>query len=192
MNTALYVVDYKGNDPQFIAFFLRQQLKNYQSDKAAVPGVDRKVLHKLPARCPDPQIQRAIVRTLSAYDSLIENNQRRIALLEEAARQLYKEWFVRFRFPGHEDTRIIDGLPVGWERRTISELTTKLGSGATPLGGSASYQDIGITLIRSQNVYDFRFEDDGLVHITDNQADKLTNVTVHSGDILLNITVAST
>lgn len=114
LNTALYVIDFKGNDPRFIAYFLRHKLKNYQSEKAAVPGVDRNVLHKLAARCPDPQIQQAIVRTLSAYDDLIENNRRRIALLEEAARQLYKEWFVRFRFPGHEHIEIVDGTPVGW------------------------------------------------------------------------------
>ena len=55
-------------------------------------------------------------RILSAYDDLIENNRRRIALLEEAARVLYREWFVHFRFPGHEHVKVIDGLPEGWER----------------------------------------------------------------------------
>lgn len=124
LNTALYVIDFKGNDPKFVAYFLREKLRNYQSDKAAVPGVDRKVLHKLPARCPDTQIQQAIVRTLSAYDDLIENNRRRIALLEEAARQLYKEWFVRFRFPGHEYVKIIDGVPEGWERKALRDVAT--------------------------------------------------------------------
>ena len=122
LNTALYVIDFKSNDPKFIAYFLREKLKNYQSDKAAVPGVDRKVLHKLPAQCPDTQIQQSIVRILSAYDDLIENNRRRIALLEEAARQLYKEWFVRFRFPGHEHVKIIDGVPEGWEMRPFDSL----------------------------------------------------------------------
>ena len=58
---------------------------------------------------------------LSAYDDLIENNRRRIALLEEAARMLYREWFVHFRFPGHEHVKIIDGLPQGWERRTLGD-----------------------------------------------------------------------
>ncbi len=59
---------------------------------------------------------------LSAYDDLIENNRRRMALLEEAARQLYREWFVRLRFPGHEHTRITNGVPEGWERRRLSEV----------------------------------------------------------------------
>ena len=57
--------------------------------------------------------QRRIADILSAYDDLIENNRRRIALLEQAARELYREWFVRLRFPGHESTRIIDGAPGG-------------------------------------------------------------------------------
>ena len=60
--------------------------------------------------------QTRIADILSAYDDLIENNRRRIALLEQAARELYREWFVRLRFPGHERTTIVDGLPEGWER----------------------------------------------------------------------------
>ena len=65
--------------------------------------------------CPPLPIQRGAAKTLSAYDDLIENNRRRIQLLEQAARLLYKEWFVHLRFPGHEHTRIIDGVPEGWE-----------------------------------------------------------------------------
>ncbi len=66
---------------------------------------------------------------LSAYDDLIENNQRRIALLEEAPRLLYREWFVHFRFPGHEQVEIIDGLPKGWERRTVDDVCDTFGGG---------------------------------------------------------------
>lgn len=66
--------------------------------------------------------QNAIINYLFPYDDLIENNRRRIALLEEAARQLYKEWFVRFRFPGHEHTKIIDGVPEGWKTIPFSGL----------------------------------------------------------------------
>ena len=61
LNTALYAIDFHGNDPKFVAYFLRNQLKNYQSEKAAVPGVDRNVLHKIKVRCPDPQAQERIV-----------------------------------------------------------------------------------------------------------------------------------
>jgi type I restriction enzyme, S subunit len=144
LNTALYVIDFKGNDPRFVAYLLREKLKNYQSDKAAVPGVDRKVLHKLPARCPDTQIQQAIVRTISPYDNLIENNRQRIALLEETARQLYKEWFVRFRFPGHEHVGIIDGVPEGWKRCPFPEIVDfKEGPGLR----NYQYRDEGIPFL---------------------------------------------
>jgi type I restriction enzyme S subunit len=70
---------------------------------------------------PPHSTQDHITSVLSAYDDLIENNRRRIALLEEAARMLYREWFVRFRFPGHEHVKLIDGVPEGWERLPASE-----------------------------------------------------------------------
>ncbi|MEK9134587.1 MAG: restriction endonuclease subunit S, partial [Pseudomonadota bacterium] len=111
LNTALYVTDFKGNHPRFVAYFLQNVLRNYQSDKAAVPGVNRNVLHDLKVRSTDAKSQEKVADILSAYDDLIENNRRRMALLEEAARQLYREWFVRLRFPGHEHTRITNGVP---------------------------------------------------------------------------------
>jgi len=73
------------------------------------------------------QVQRKKIGSiLSAYDDLIENNRRRIQLLEQAARLLYKEWFVHLRFPGHEHVKIIDGVPEGWEKRQVKELLAKI------------------------------------------------------------------
>ena len=71
---------------------------------------------------PELVVQTEIADTLSTYDDLIENNRHRIALLEEAARLLYREWFVHFRFPGHGHVKIIDGLPEGWGRHPVSDL----------------------------------------------------------------------
>jgi type I restriction enzyme, S subunit len=116
LNTALYVIDFKGNDPKFLAYFLRNTLRGYQSEKAAVPGVDRNVLHEIKVRAPDRTTQLRIRDHLAAYDGLIENNRRRMELLEESARLLYREWFVRLRFPGYEHTRIVEGVPEGWDR----------------------------------------------------------------------------
>lgn len=124
LNTALYVIDFKDTHPRFAAYFLKNTLRNYQSDKAAVPGVDRNVLHELKVRAPDGNIQEAIGTLLSVYDDLIENNRRRMTLLEEAAQQLYREWFVRLRFPGHEHTSISDGVPEGWEKLPLGEIAT--------------------------------------------------------------------
>jgi type I restriction enzyme S subunit len=118
-NTALYVVDFKGTHPRFASYFLRNVLRNYQSDKAAVPGIDRNVLHALEVRVPVGPAQQTIAGILSAYDEAMENNRRRMGLLEKAARLLYEEWFVRLRFPGHEHTPITHGIPQGWERKRL-------------------------------------------------------------------------
>ena len=80
---------------------------------------------------PSLKEQKRIASILSAYDDLIENNQRRIQLLEESARLLYKEWFVHLRFPGHEHVKIKDGVPEGWERKTAFDIMDIL-SGGTP------------------------------------------------------------
>jgi type I restriction enzyme S subunit len=140
---------------------------------------------------PPLKTQKSIASILSAYDDLIENNRRRIDLLQESARLLYREWFVRLRFPGHEHTRIVNGVPEGWKKVTLGDLTTKIGSGVTPRGGDASYLTEGVPLIRSMNIYDDRFDSDGLAFISDEQAARMSNVTVQSRDILINITGAS-
>lgn len=72
--------------------------------------------------CPPIDVQRRIGSILAAYDDLIENNWRRMALLEDTARQVYQEWFVRLRFPGCEHTRIVDGVPEGWKRKGLSDV----------------------------------------------------------------------
>jgi len=116
------VIDFKGNDPRFVAYLLRNTLRGHKSEKAAVPGVNRNVLHTLRVRTPNADKQSAIASILSTYDELSENNRTRIGLLEEAAQLLYREWFVHFRFPGHECVKIIDGLPEGWAKRELGEL----------------------------------------------------------------------
>jgi type I restriction enzyme S subunit len=88
--------------------------------------------------------QERIVDAISPYDDLIVNNRRRIALLEEAARMLYREWFVHFRFPGHEHVKIIDGLPEGWEWTTLGQVaeTNSASYGAKELPEQINYIDI--------------------------------------------------
>ena len=121
-NACLYVTDFLGNDPRFVYYFLKTKNLAVLNSGAAQPSLNRNFVHTLPVRIPRPNEQAAIAFILSAYDDLIENNRRRIALLEEAARLLYREWFVHFRFPGHEHVKIIDGLPEGWERRTLGDV----------------------------------------------------------------------
>lgn len=91
----------------------------------------------------DLPTQERIADILSVYDDLIENNNKRIALLEKAAQELYKEWFVRFRFPGHETARFVNGLPEGWTRRKINEFYNTC-SGGTPSRSKSEYYENGV------------------------------------------------
>lgn len=89
-----------------------------------VPHISGKEIGAFEFLLPPRPVQKKIGSILSIYDDLIGNNRRRMALLEESARLLYREWFVRLRFPGHEHTRIVDGVPEGWERKTLGECIT--------------------------------------------------------------------
>ncbi len=144
---------------------------------------------------PDKEEQESVVEVLEKYDDLIENNNRRIAILEETAQLLYREWFVKFRYPGHESQKLVESplglIPEGWKVDRLINLTSKIGSGATPRGGDSAYKNEGIPLIRSLNIYDGKFINRNLAYIDDEQAAKLKNVTVQVGDVLLNITGAS-
>ncbi|MDI6809500.1 MAG: restriction endonuclease subunit S [Candidatus Eisenbacteria bacterium] len=98
---------------------------------------------------PALKAQHRIAETLRNYDDLIENNRRRMALLEVGARQLYREWFVRLRFPGHEHTRITNGVPEGWERVPLSELCESIDYGYT---ASAQQDEIGPKFLRITDI----------------------------------------
>lgn len=92
----------------------------------AQPNLNAKKIKAIEIPFPDLETQRTIASVLGAYDNLIENNQKQIKLLEEAVQRLYKEWFVDLRFPGYEDTPIVDGVPEGWERLPVGELIEKI------------------------------------------------------------------
>ncbi len=146
LNTTLYVRDFKGNDPLFLSYFLRTLNLAHQNVAGAVPGLNRNALHLLPVFIPQLPTQRKIAAILSAYDDLIENNTRRIAILKEMAHSLYREWFVHFRFPGHEKKRLVESelglIPEGWEVRTIAEVMEVLGGG-TPSTRNLEYWNDG-------------------------------------------------
>ena len=98
---------------------------------SAVPSMTFEKYYSIEVPIPPLSTQHRIANILSRYDSLIENYQKQIKLLEEAAQRLYKEWFVDLRFPGHENTKIVDGLPEGWERKKVGEIGTVI-TGKTP------------------------------------------------------------
>lgn len=128
-NTALYVRDFKGNHPKFISYFLGGLHFNTQNAAAAVPGVNRNFLHMIPVSVPPLPTQERIADILSAYDELIVNSQRRIKILEQMARNLYREWFVNFRFPNHAKTPMVDSplgiIPKGWEAKPLEAIISE-------------------------------------------------------------------
>jgi len=143
-------VDEEKADPLFLYYFFRlpstiQQMLNRVSS-SGVPHINLSVLKAFEIPLPPKPTQEAIARIAQPYDDLIENNRRRIRLLEEAARLLYQEWFVRFRFPGHEHVKIVKGLPEGWQRRTFNEVCIAVGGG-TPSTRVPEYWDGDITWV---------------------------------------------
>ncbi|WP_346667191.1 restriction endonuclease subunit S [uncultured Desulfovibrio sp.] len=112
--------------PDFLVYYMLAPQQQHNLLKfasgATVPHVNLPDIRNLHISLPSYSAQQKIAGILSAYDDLIENNQKQIQLLEEAAQRLYKEWFVDLRFPGHENTRIVDGVPEGWEVCTIDDI----------------------------------------------------------------------
>ena len=119
--------DLEKVDPKFLCYYLLappQQAALLAGETGATARhVNLRDIRRLRlGSLPTVSAQQKLGQIIAAYDDLIENNRRRIALLEEAARMLYREWFVHFRFPGHEHFKITDGLPVGWERRELGNV----------------------------------------------------------------------
>ena len=123
-----FVADDAKSDARFVKYLFDTIKRQYQqvSQGAAQDNLSLEKLLSFKLRVPEPDVQRSLADVLSAYDDLIENNRRRMALLEESARLLYREWFVRLRFPGHEHTPIVNGLPVGWERKPLGALCSEI------------------------------------------------------------------
>lgn len=131
------------SDPKFL-FYLAKSSKIVEPAIKSMVGSSgrqrarKEVIQSVELECPNLPTQERIAAILSAYDELIENNRRRIALLEHAARLLYREWFVHFRFPGHETANFVDGLPEGWVEKTLYDVVNVL-SGGTPKTGTSEY-----------------------------------------------------
>ena len=123
-------------NPEYLVYYLlapKQQNELLgRATGATVAHVNIPIINNLPVSLPTLETQKKIAGILSAYDDLIENNHKQIKLLEEAAQKLYKEWFVKLNFPGHENTKIVDGVPEGWINERIGKLFK------TVLGGTPS------------------------------------------------------
>jgi type I restriction enzyme S subunit len=108
----------------FISPFMQDTMLSLAGSGGTRKALTKEMIEGFEVPQPPRAIQEKIANVLSLHDDLVENNRRRMALLEDAARQLYREWFVRLRFPGHEHTHIADGLPEGWERVRLGDRVT--------------------------------------------------------------------
>ena len=160
--------------PTYLYHYLRSQPFHDQVNSlrsgVAQPQLPIRDMKRIKFPLPPIQKQASIAYILSAYDDLIENNRRRIQLLEQAVRLLYKEWFVHLRFPGHEHTQIINGVPEGWEKGVVSDFYDTA-SGGTPSRKNPEFYGGTIRWVKTQELEDgFLFDTEE--HITENAIKK--------------------
>lgn len=161
INSGMIILREKETDTicnKFAYYLLKSkmigQLITYYCSGSAQPQLPIKDFSKIKVDIPSLSVQKEIASILSNYDTLIDINTKRIKILEETARELYKEWFVRMRFPGHEKTKFVKGIPEGWEYMRIDEYY-KTGSGGTPSSSHKEYYDDGsINWVRTGELKD--------------------------------------
>ena len=179
--------------PEFLYYFMDQahvvQWLVQHAVGTTMLNLSAGIVNELPIRYPAVEVQRRIAEVLTAYDELIENNRRRMALLEEAARQLYAEWFVRLRYPGHERARITDGLPDGWQRVLIGDLVERgiIGLQTGPFGTelkASDYTDCGTPLINVRNIGYGDLRADKLEYVPEEITERLAVHVLRTNDIV--------
>ena len=186
----LHLKDKKRFDPVFFNYlFKTRQFKKSMTGTAVganIQNLSQSRLGSCEVSVPDIETQKRIAIILSRYDSLIENHQKQIKLLEEAAQRLYKEWFVDFRFPGHENTKIIDGVPEGWEKKKVNSII-ELQSGFA--FKSSTFDDNGAyKIVTIKNVKDGAFDGDNVSRIVAIPEKMPKHCVLADGDILLSLT----
>lgn len=118
-------------DPYYLYLYLNSLDLNGYDSGASIPSMTSKTYYSLNIKLPEKRIQTKVANIIRAYDKLIENNNKRIRILEQIAENLYKEWFIRFRFPGYEDVEFEGGIPKGWKVERLKKYG-RVETGKTP------------------------------------------------------------
>ena len=182
------IIDDKVADYEYVYYDLCTLYNKLVSLKngGAQPNLNAKIIKGIEIKLPPLSTQNRIASILSRYDSLIENYQKQIKLLEEAAQRLYKEWFVDLRFPGYENTPVIDGVPEGWEKKKINSII-ELQSGFA--FKSLSFDNDGIyKIVTIKNVKDGVFDVNNVSRIVSIPDNMPKHCVLENGDILLSLT----
>lgn len=166
-------------DINYVYYFLSQEhikivLASKAGGAANQANISLSDIKKLIIPLPPIEIQRRIADILSAYDNLIENNQKQIKLLEEAAQRLYKEWFVDLHFPDHEHTKIVDGVPEGWRIRVVSDFGEVI-TGKTPSTSKPEYYDGNIPFVTIPDMHNTIFPLSTEKHLSEQGANTQKN-----------------
>ena len=176
--------------PEYLVYYLLAPEQQYKllgtANGATVAHVNLPVIRKMPIELPDIDVQQKIAGYISIYDDLIENNQRQIKLLEEAAQRLYKEWFVDFKFPEYEKVSIKDNVPEEWTKERIDsriELLSGYAFKSTEFDSSGEYKIVTI-----KNVKDGQFDGDNVSRIIEIPDRMPEHCKLGNGDILLSLT----
>ncbi|MBO7513426.1 MAG: restriction endonuclease subunit S, partial [Fibrobacter sp.] len=174
-------IDFSKANPKFVFYQLQKPETVGWVEKHAVGAtmlnLNTGILESIPIELPKLNEQNKIVDILSAYDDLIENNQKQIKLLEEAAQRLYKQWFIDLRYPGHETTKIVDGLPEGWRKEKLVDLAT-VQFGYAFDGSLFNSNGNGTPIVRIRNIPD-GFTND---YTTENAPEEYI---INNGDIVV-------
>ena len=179
-NNAMAAIPTRRVESRYLYHFLRTVDFYGLATATTVPALRKSELERLPVPLPPLPEQRRIAEILDKADALRAKRRAALAQLDTFTQSIFLDMF------GDPATN-----PKGWPEVALGAHTSKIGSGATPLGGEATYKKDGIALIRSMNVRDGRFSQDGLAFIDDQQAARLDGVVVEPDDVLLNITGAS-
>jgi len=189
-NTCLWVKDFKGNDPLYVYYFLQTLSLAQYNTGVGVPTLNRNHLYALDIQIHDLVEQRKIACILSAYDELIENNTRRIQILEEMAQRIYRELFVDFRFPGYQETRFVDSemgrIPERWQIGKVSDIMQVLGG--YPFKSKTYLREGTYGIVTIKNVKDGLFLSSCESFINDLPKNMKDHCVLHDGDILLSLT----
>lgn len=178
----VFAKDSKLCDIDYVYYFLSQDyikisLASKAGGAANQANISPNDVKSLTVRWPDIETQHRIANILSAYDDLIENNQKQIKLLEEAARRLYKEWFVDLRFPAHENTKIVDGVPEGWKKERLVDIA-EIQYGYAFDGTLFNADKNGTPIIRIRNIPQAETMDYTTEHVSE-------NYLVQNGEIIV-------
>lgn len=185
------IIPNKENDYRYILYLLRYNLPYVQmiagGSGSGTPIINKGKFARLKFLIEeDLLIQNHIASILSTYDTLIENNMKRIRLLEKMAENLYKEWFVRFRFPGHENVEMVDGLPKGWRQGKLGDIAKFLNGFAFQSKSFCTNGDYAIVTIK--NVQANGFDGNNTDKIKEIPTNMPEHCKLHDGDILLSLT----